>query len=105
MGSNLARVLRKEVDPLDLMFGQDTVLDELYRDLVESGNLPELLSAYLGIVGHNTVNLKTLEVGAGTGSLTSPVLEALSPLAAGDDKSSTDSSISRYIYRCFIGIL
>ncbi len=99
MGMNLAKVLRKEVDPLHLMFGQDNILDELYRNMVESGNLPELLKAYLEIVHHNTVNLKILEIGAGTGSLTAPVLEALSPsAAAGDDKFLGDSAISKYTY-------
>jgi hypothetical protein len=47
MGRNLAPVMKKEVDPLQLMFGQDDILDELYRNMVESGDLPGLLAAYL----------------------------------------------------------
>ncbi|KAB5585705.1 hypothetical protein GE09DRAFT_983703 [Coniochaeta sp. 2T2.1] len=100
MGTNLAAVLRKEVDPLQLMFGEDSVLQELYRNMVESGNLPTLLKAYLDIVHHNSVNLKVLEIGAGTGSLTAPVLEALSPKAADDAEglASGDSAIATYTY-------
>ncbi|OIW27857.1 hypothetical protein CONLIGDRAFT_619446 [Coniochaeta ligniaria NRRL 30616] len=98
MGTNLAVVLRKEVDPLQLMFGEDNVLQELYRNMVESGNLPPLLKAYLDIVHHNSVNIKILEIGAGTGSLTAPVLEALSPGAGDDGSVSTDSAIATYTY-------
>jgi len=98
MGTNLAPVLRKEVDPLQLMFGEDSVLQELYKNMVESGNLPALLKAYLDIVHHNSVNLKILEIGAGTGSLTAPVLEALSPNAADDGLPSAGSAIATYTY-------
>src|SRR5438045_8498843 len=34
MGSNIARVLRKEVDPLHLMFGQDNLLADVYSEMV-----------------------------------------------------------------------
>lgn len=98
MGKNLAPVLRKEVDPLQLMFGQDNILDELYRNMVESGNLPTLLKAYLEIVHHNHVNLNIMEIGAGTGSLSAPVLEALGPSAADEERLLNDSAIAKYTY-------
>ncbi|KAL6812029.1 hypothetical protein J3E69DRAFT_359798 [Trichoderma sp. SZMC 28015] len=98
MGKDLAPVLRKEVDPLQLMFGQDNILDEVYRSKVESGNLPVLLKAYLEIVHHNNVNLNIMEIGAGTGSLSAPVLEALGPSAADEHRLLNDSSIARYTY-------
>ncbi|UKZ52827.1 Type I Iterative PKS [Trichoderma virens] len=98
MGKNLAPVLRKVVDPLQLMFGQDNILDELYRNMVESGNLPVLLKAYLEIVHHNRVNLNIMEIGAGTGSLSAPVLEALGPSAADEERLLNDSSIAKYTY-------
>lgn len=98
MGKNLAPVLRKEVDPLQLMFGQDNILDELYRNMVESGNLPVLLKAYLEIVHHNHVNLNIMEIGAGTGSLSAPVLEALGPSAVDEERLLNDSSITKYTY-------
>lgn len=98
MGKNLAPVMKKEVDPLQLMFGQDNILDELYRNMVESGNLPNLLAAYLEIVHHNNVNLNIMEIGAGTGSLSAPVLEALGPAAANEERLLNDSSIAKYTY-------
>ncbi|KAI5459610.1 polyketide synthase [Mariannaea sp. PMI_226] len=97
MGTNIANVLRKEVDPLYLMFGQDSLLNDMYKSMVESGNFPALLKSYLGIIHHNSVNLNILEIGAGTGSLTEPVLEALCP-STGDDKFSSNSAIVRYTY-------
>ncbi|KAI5460920.1 hypothetical protein BGZ63DRAFT_445899 [Mariannaea sp. PMI_226] len=98
MGRNLAAVARKDVSALQLMFGEDNVLDELYRNMIESGNLPALLKAYLGVVQHNHVNLRILEVGAGTGSMTAPVLEALGLAGTGDDTSSSESAIAEYTY-------
>lgn len=98
MGKNLAPVMRKEVDPLQLMFGQDNILDETYKNMVESGNLPVFLKAYLEIVHHNYVNLNIMEIGAGTGSLSAPVLEALGPSAADEQRLLNDSSIAKYTY-------
>ncbi|PTB63211.1 polyketide synthase [Trichoderma citrinoviride] len=97
-GKALAAVMRKEIDPLQLMFGQDNILDELYRNMVESGNLPALLKAYLEIVHHNNVNLNIMEIGAGTGSLSAPVLEALGPSAADEERLLNDSAIAKYTY-------
>ncbi|PTB74995.1 polyketide synthase [Trichoderma longibrachiatum ATCC 18648] len=97
-GKALAAVMRKEIDPLQLMFGQDNILDELYRNMVESGNLPALLKAYLEIVHHNNVNLNIMEIGAGTGSLSAPVLEALGPSSADEDRLLNDSAIAKYTY-------
>jgi hypothetical protein len=56
MGTNTAKTLRKDVDPLHLMFGQDKVLERVYSEMVESVNLPALLKAYLEIIHHNTVD-------------------------------------------------
>jgi SAM-dependent methyltransferase len=97
-GRALAAVMRREIDPLQLMFGQDNILDELYRNMVESGNLPALLKAYLEIVHHNNINLNIMEIGAGTGSLSAPVLEALGPSAADEARLLNDSAIARYTY-------
>lgn len=98
MGRNLAPVMKKEVDPLQLMFSQDNILDELYRNMVESGNLPSLLAAYLEIVHHNNANLNIMEIGAGTGSLSAPVLEALGPSASNEERLLNDSAIAKYTY-------
>ncbi|KAI1529123.1 Qor NADPH:quinone reductase [Pyrenophora tritici-repentis] len=61
MGSNIVSVLRGETDPLQLMFGQDDILDQVYSDLVRLGDLPELLARYLQILDGNRTNLRVLE--------------------------------------------
>jgi SAM-dependent methyltransferase len=96
MGSNIVKVLRKEVDPLDLMFGQDDILDRVYEQVVKLGDLPALQRAYLSIVKMNCTNLNILEIGGGTGSSTSAMLESLSPIPG--DGSDATSSIGKYTF-------
>ncbi|SMQ56221.1 unnamed protein product [Zymoseptoria tritici ST99CH_3D7] len=96
MGSNIVKVLRGEVDPLDLMFGQDDILDEFYAGLVDLGDLSSQQTKFLSILAENSTNLQVLEVGAGTGSSTRPVLEALAPL--NKEGRLSQSSLERYTY-------
>ncbi|KAH8815396.1 iterative type I polyketide synthase [Xylogone sp. PMI_703] len=97
MGSNIAKFIRKEVDPLHLMFGQDDLLDHVYAQVVKLGDLPAYQKAYLETVRHNSTNLKILEVGAGTGSSTAAMLEGLSPLS-GDTEGDIESCIAKYTF-------
>lgn len=96
MGSNIVSVLRGETDPLQLMFGQDDILDQVYADLVRLGDLPELLAKYLQILGENRTNLCVLEVGAGTGSSTEAVIRHLAPVS--EDGRLLQSSVLQYTY-------
>ncbi|KAL3426455.1 beta-ketoacyl synthase domain-containing protein [Phlyctema vagabunda] len=96
MGSNICKVLRKEVDPLQLMFGQDELLDQVYEQVVKLGDLPVLQKIYLGIVRHNSTNLNILEVGAGTGSSTAAMLDGLD--MAQNDGQPRQSCISKYTF-------
>lgn len=101
MGSNIAKVFRKEVDPLHLMFGLDDVLDRVYSDLVALGDLPAYNRAFLDVVARSSTNLQILEVGAGVGSSTVPVLEALAPVTGEDDKQAIDMAelrVSKYTF-------
>ena len=97
MGSNIARVLRKEADPLHLMFGQDDLLDQVYAQVVRLGDLPAFQKAYLDIIRHNSTNLRILEVGAGTGSSTAAMLEGLVPLVD-DNEGDTESCVATYTF-------
>ncbi len=97
MGSNILKVLKGEVDPLYLMFGQDDLLDHVYQQVVQLGDLPAFQKAYLEIVRHNSTDLSILEVGAGTGSSTKAILESLAPVSS-SDKSRTSSSIRDYTF-------
>ncbi|KAL7959326.1 hypothetical protein V8C34DRAFT_280434 [Trichoderma compactum] len=96
MGGNIVPVLRGETDPLQLMFGQDAILDRVYRRTATLNDLPAQQKAYLNVLAKNKANLRVLEVGAGTGSSTAQVLDGLAPIA--DDGVSIASSVSHYMY-------
>ncbi|CAK4031885.1 polyketide synthase [Lecanosticta acicola] len=96
MGSNIVKVLKKEVDPLHLMFGQDDILDHVYADLVDLGDLPGQQAQFLQILADNRTNLRVLEIGAGTGSSTKAIIETLAPLA--EDGRVLRSSVVQYTY-------
>lgn len=83
MGLSLPRILRQEADPLEVMFGDDDLMNAVYREVFEAGNLPNHLAAYLGYLGHQKSKLRVLEIGAGTGSTTVHVLNSLCPLKSG----------------------
>ena len=78
MGPQIIPVMRQEADPLQLMFGDD-ILDMYYRETVGTQCIHAYLKDYLETLGHKRVDLKVLEVGAGTGGTTVPVLETLAP--------------------------
>lgn len=96
MGSNIVPVLRGETDSLQLMFGEDDILDRVYRRTATLNDLPAQQKAYLNVLAKHDANLRVLEVGAGTGSSTAQVLDALAPI--GDDGASIASSVSHYMY-------
>jgi malonyl CoA-acyl carrier protein transacylase/SAM-dependent methyltransferase len=96
MGGNIVPVLRGETDPLQLMFAEDAILDRVYRRTATLNDLPAQQKAYLNVLAKNEANLRVLEVGAGTGSSTAQVLDALAPMA--DDGVSIASSVSHYMY-------
>ncbi|KAL8735003.1 MAG: hypothetical protein Q9166_001128 [cf. Caloplaca sp. 2 TL-2023] len=83
IGANLFDMLRGSVDPLILLFEGD--LAQAYYQ--EQNSAPQVFTpfaAYLGALTHKNPSIKILEVGAGTGGATGPVLKALvSPDADG----------------------
>lgn len=98
MGSNIARVLKNEVDPLYLLFGMDDLLERIYATMVDTGDLQNLTESYLEMLGHSRTDLNILEIGAGTGSSTAVFLNLLSPMSVGDQSSGRASSIAKYTY-------
>ncbi|KAJ5591646.1 Acyl transferase/acyl hydrolase/lysophospholipase [Penicillium hispanicum] len=95
LGRNVAAVMRREVDPLQLMFGQDSVIEEVYKESLHLHSLPTHLHNHLSLLQHQHSGLNILEVGGGTGSFTAEVLSVLSPDASkGSIASYTFTDIS-----------
>ncbi|KAJ5668938.1 Acyl transferase/acyl hydrolase/lysophospholipase [Penicillium macrosclerotiorum] len=93
MGRNIVRIMRQEVDPLHLMFGQDNLMEEVYKEGLQLFNLPKYLHSHLALLEHKHSGLNVLEIGGGTGSFTAEVLSVLSPLTG-----ASKGSISTYTF-------
>ena len=76
VAEHLLPILKGEIDPLEFMF-EDESIPEFYREVNEKVICYEPLQRYLDIVSHKNPALKILEVGAGTGSTTDFILNAL----------------------------
>jgi len=72
---SLVVILKEETDPLDILFNQG-VAESIYRSPLLALTAGRL-AAYVDLVAHKNSNIHILEVGAGTGSTTSAVLDAL----------------------------
>lgn len=79
MGRNIAAIMRQEVDPLQLMFGQEDLMEEVYKSGIQLYNLPHHLRSHMSLLRHQHSQLRILEIGGGTGSVTHEILNILSP--------------------------
>ncbi|KAI5928775.1 hypothetical protein F4810DRAFT_645308 [Camillea tinctor] len=75
--SQLPQIVRNEVDPLDLLFNQG-MANDIYSDdvFVITG---KRAAAFVNLVAHKNPNMDILEIGAGTGTATDPILDSLLP--------------------------
>ena len=94
IGKNLLQILTGSLDPLTFMFEDDSV-PEFYREVNSKVICYEPLYRYLDTMSHKNPGLKILEIGAGTGSSTDFILDALKP----HDKEATSiRNCSQYDY-------
>ena len=75
LGENLGDIVSGTTDALEIFFN-DEIMDDFYAGQVQNIAVSKLKS-YLEVVAHKNPNLKILEVGAGTGSMTRAILQAL----------------------------
>lgn len=82
--SQLPQIIHDEVDPLDLLFNRG-LANDIYSDdvFVYSG---KRAAAFVDLVAHKNPNMDILEIGAGTGTATDPILASLLP---GGDHQAT----------------
>ncbi|KAI8633246.1 putative polyketide synthase [Xylariaceae sp. FL1651] len=77
VGEQLTKVLRGEIQPLEIMLKDDR-LSKYYDDDLTNVRLSWILARWVRHLSDIKFNLRVLEVGAGTGSATLPVFEELS---------------------------
>ncbi|KAF2202683.1 phenolpthiocerol synthesis polyketide synthase ppsA [Delitschia confertaspora ATCC 74209] len=77
MGEAIPSVLRQEIEPLALMMKDNLLYDYYTVGLGTPLTYPQV-AQYVAMLSHKYPNLDYLEIGAGTGGLTVPVLGALS---------------------------
>lgn len=72
----LPRILSGEVDPLSLLFSDDS-LNAYYREADRGASLFTKMGSYVDLLAHKNPSLRILEVGAGTGSATQYMMNVL----------------------------
>ena len=84
VGRNLMSILKGEKDALDLLFS-GTLVQNFYHSPSFQGMFSKI-SAFVELMAHKNPKLQILEVGAGTGAATVPLLRSLTDSAGGDGK-------------------
>ena len=76
VGRNLRKIIYGELDPLDLFF-KSNLLKDAYQEINRDIECFSMLSRFLSSLTHKNPGMRILEVGAGTGGATVPILESL----------------------------
>ena len=77
VGKNLPVIFRGEVEPLSIML-KDGLLEQFYQTCITLDHLYTKAGLWIKELGYQNPQLRVLEIGAGTGSATVHVLNALS---------------------------
>jgi NADPH:quinone reductase-like Zn-dependent oxidoreductase/ubiquinone/menaquinone biosynthesis C-methylase UbiE len=77
IGERLPQIIQNQIDPLFLMM-EDDRLEKHYRDNQVLSQCYEQAAVFAGLLANKNPFLNVLEIGAGTGGATLPILEALS---------------------------
>ncbi|KAF2725987.1 KR-domain-containing protein [Polychaeton citri CBS 116435] len=94
VGEKIPSILRGQVQPLEFMM-KDGLLTRRYEDDMATHRGNQALAKYIAGLGDLNPHLRILEVGAGTGSATLPILEALS---GGSDNNDTVANFSHFLF-------
>ncbi|EGE80204.2 polyketide synthase, variant 2 [Blastomyces dermatitidis ATCC 18188] len=97
LGLQIPEIMRDEVDPLYLMFGQDDIMTSYYEEVLHEGDATENVDAYLSLLGDNYSDLEILEIGAGTGSFARLLLGILAP-RSGNESTDSTNTVAQYTF-------
>ncbi|KAL8707779.1 MAG: hypothetical protein Q9220_007231 [cf. Caloplaca sp. 1 TL-2023] len=84
VGKNLVPILMEEIEPLPIML-HDNRLENFYRANDMMRHSSRSMVAILSHLSHQSPNMRILEIGAGTGGVTMPILRALNSKFASYD--------------------
>ena len=87
IGRQLVEMLQDRADPLEVLF-KDQLLHDFYAGPGMSTNYRKMV-AYVDLLAHKNPSMSILEIGAGTGGATSPILGILSNRAESGGQQST----------------
>lgn len=76
VGESLQAIFKGQIDPLSVML-QDNLLERFYREYEVYKRANSLCAFLVDKLAHQNPSMKILEVGAGTGVTTMPILQAL----------------------------
>ena len=76
VGGSLAQILRKEIQPLTLML-EDDLLYEFYGKAIGADRYSVQVASYIDKLAYKRPNMNILEIGAGTGGGTLPILQVM----------------------------
>lgn len=76
-GENLVQIMNGTTLPLEILM-QDSLLHNFYQSGVGCAEIYAQLAKYMDLLGHKSPDMKILEIGAGTGGATLPILNVLS---------------------------
>ena len=76
VGKNLSNIFTREVEALTVMV-EEGRLDAYYRENARFDRNYRAAAKYFDLLGHKNPHLKVLEIGAGTGGATLPIMETI----------------------------
>jgi len=86
IGRSLVGIIGGEIDAPELLF-KEQILQDFYSSSSFVANYQKI-SAFVDLCAHKNPNLSILEIGAGTGGATGPILDILGPKDPADDHGS-----------------
>ncbi|RDL32026.1 Reducing type I polyketide synthase [Venustampulla echinocandica] len=92
VGSNLPKVLLGEMDPLQLIFEDQQLLEDFYSEVNGTAQCFNAFAHYLEAMVHKDPGMNILEIGAGTGAATEILHRTLAP------KSSDTPRYGQYAF-------